>query len=112
MSRLATWCKDNNLHLNVEKTKEIVVDFRRVHTQHIPLTIDSAAVERVSSTKFLGVHISEDLSWSHNTAPLAKKSQQSLYFLRKLRRARAPPPIMHTVYRDTIESILSSCITV
>ncbi|XP_078740066.1 interferon-induced very large GTPase 1-like [Lampetra fluviatilis] len=112
VSRLATWCKDNNLHLNVEKTKEIVVDFRRVHTQHTPLTINGAAVERVRCTKFLGVHISEDLSWSHNTASLAKKAQQRLYFLRKLRRAGAPPPIMHTFYRGTVESILTSCITV
>ncbi len=32
VSRLAGWCSDNNLSLNVEKTKEIVVDFRRVHS--------------------------------------------------------------------------------
>uniref|UniRef100_A0A8C2G3L7 Reverse transcriptase domain-containing protein n=1 Tax=Cyprinus carpio TaxID=7962 RepID=A0A8C2G3L7_CYPCA len=112
VSRLAGWCSDNNLSLNVEKTKEIVVDFRRAHTQHVPLTINGATVERVSSTKFLGVHITEDLSWTDNTAALAKKSQQRLYFLRKLRRARAPPPIMYTFYRGTIESILTSCITV
>lgn len=63
--------------LNVEKTKEVVVDFRRVHTQHAPLTINGATVERVSSTKFLGVHITEDL-WTNNTATLAKKAQKSL----------------------------------
>ncbi|KAM9781037.1 uncharacterized protein ACBT44_022394 isoform 2-T4 [Syngnathus typhle] len=79
---LTTWCRDNNLLLNVDKTKEIVVDFRKGHTQHLPLTIDGAVVERVSS--FLGVHISEDLSWSTNTASLAKKAQRRLYFLRKL----------------------------
>ncbi len=112
VSRLAGWCRDNNLSLNVEKTKEIVVDFRRVHTQHAPLTINGATVERASSTKFLGVHITEDLSWTNNTAALAKKAQQRLYFLRKLRRARAPTPIMCTFYRGTIESILTSCITV
>ncbi len=112
VSRLAGWCSDNNLSLNEEKTKEIVADFRRVHTQHAPLTINSATVERVSSTKFLGVHITEDLSWTNNTAALAKKAQQRLYFLRKLRRARAPAPIMCTFYRGTIESILTSCITV
>ncbi len=78
VSRLAGWCSDNNLSLNVEKMKEIVVDFRRVHTQHAPLTINGATVERVSSTKFLGVHITEDLSWNNNTAALAKKAQQSL----------------------------------
>ncbi|XP_023819873.1 putative nuclease HARBI1 [Oryzias latipes] len=48
----------------------------RGHTQHPPLTIEGAAVERVSSTKFLGVHFSEDLSWTTNTASLAKKAQQ------------------------------------
>ncbi len=112
VSRLAGWCSDNNLSLNVEKTKEIVVDFRRVHYLHAPLTINGATVERVSSTKFLGVHITEDLSWTNNTAALAKKAQQRLYFLRKLRRARAPAPIMCTFYRGTIESILTSGITV
>ncbi len=112
VSRLAGWCSDNNLSLNVEKTKEIVVDFRRVHSLHAPLTINGATVERVSSTKFLGVHITEDLSWTNNTAALAKKAQQRLYFLRKLRRARAPAPIMCTFYRGTIECILTSCITV
>ncbi len=112
VSRLAGWCSDNNLSLNVEKTKEIVVDFRRVHSLHAPLTINGATVERVSSTKFLGVHITEDLSWTNNTAALAKKAQQRLYFLRKLRRVRAQAPIMCTFYRGTIESILTSCITV
>ena len=109
---LTTWCRDNNLLLNVSKTKEIVVDFRKGHTQHQPLTIDGAVVERASSTKFLGVHISEDLSWTTNTASLAKRAQRRLYFLRKLRRASAPPAIMTTFYQGTIESILSSCIAV
>ncbi len=112
VSRLAGWCSDNNLSLNVEKTKEIIVDFRRVHTQHAPLTINGATVERVSSTKFLGVHITEDLSWTNNTAALAKKAQQRLYFLRKLSKARPLASIMCTFYRGTIESILTSCITV
>ncbi len=98
--------------LNVEKTKEIVVDFRRVHTWHAPLTSNGATVKRLSSTKFLGVHIPEDLSWTNNTTALAKKAHQRLYFLRKLRRDRAPAPLMCTFYRGTIESILTSCITV
>ncbi|KAM9783542.1 mitochondrial import inner membrane translocase subunit tim16 isoform 1-T1 [Syngnathus typhle] len=109
---LTTWCGDNNLLLNVDKTKEIVVDFRKGHTQHLPLTIDGAVMERVSSARFLGVHISEDLSWSTNTTSLTKKAQRRLYFLRKLRRASAPPAVMTTFYRGTIESVLSSCIAV
>uniref|UniRef100_A0A3B1K4B1 Reverse transcriptase domain-containing protein n=1 Tax=Astyanax mexicanus TaxID=7994 RepID=A0A3B1K4B1_ASTMX len=112
VSRLASWCKHNNLSLNTEKTKEIVVDFRRTHTLHTPLFINGTAVERVSSTKFLGVHVTEDLSWSTNSASLARKANQRLYFLRKLKRAGAPTPIMTTFYRGAIESILTSCFTV
>ncbi len=89
------------------------MDFRRRNsTDHPPLTIDSSTVERVSSTKFLGVHITEDLTWTTNTMSLSKKAQQRLHFLRQLKRASLPPPILTTFYRGTIESVLTSCITV
>ncbi len=112
VAQLAEWCGVNNLSLNVEKTKEVVMDFRRNSVDHPPLTIDSSTVERVSSTKFLGVHITEDLTWTTNTMSLSKKAQQRLHFLRRLKRASLPPPILNTFYRGTIESVLTSCITV
>ncbi len=113
VAQLAEWCGANYLSLNVEKTKEVVMDFRRRNsTDHPPLTIDSSTVERVSSTKFLGVHITEDLTWTTNTMSLSKKAQQRLHFLRRLKRASLPPPILTTFYRGTIESVLTSCITV
>ncbi|KAL0195198.1 hypothetical protein M9458_008770, partial [Cirrhinus mrigala] len=66
VAQLAEWCGANNLSLNVGKTKEVVMDFRRNSVDHLPLTIDGSTVERVSSTKFLGVHITEDLIWTTN----------------------------------------------
>ncbi|KAL0153065.1 hypothetical protein M9458_051664 [Cirrhinus mrigala] len=112
VAQLVEWCGANNLSLNVSKTKEVVMDFRRNSVDHPPLTIDSSAVERVSSTKFLGVHITEDLTWTTNTMSLSKKAQQRLHFLRWLKRASLPPPILTTFYRGTFESMLTSCITV
>ncbi|KAK3527697.1 hypothetical protein QTP86_034170 [Hemibagrus guttatus] len=91
--------------------KEMVVDFRRAQSDHSPLNIDGSNVEIVKSTKFLGVHVAEDLTWSLNTSTITKKAQQRLYFLRRLRKAHLPPPILTTFYRGTIKSILSSCIT-
>lgn len=64
LSRLAMWCRDNNLFRNTENTKK-----RR---------------RRVSVTEFLGLHITEDLSWTNGTASLAKKARQRLYLLCKL----------------------------
>ncbi|KAI4876114.1 hypothetical protein NFI96_026138 [Prochilodus magdalenae] len=111
VQRLTDWCRTNNLSLNVDKTKEMVVDFRRTRRDHSPIHIDGSTVEIVKSTKFLGVHLAEDLTWSLNTSTITKKAQQRLYFLRRLRKAHLPPPILTTFYRGTIESILSSCIT-
>ncbi|KAK3536544.1 hypothetical protein QTP86_013742, partial [Hemibagrus guttatus] len=76
-----------------------------------PLDIDGSNVEIIKSTKFLSVHLAEDLTWSLNTSSITKKAQQRLYFLRRLRKAHLPPLILTTFYRGTIESILSSCIT-
>ncbi|XP_051560757.1 uncharacterized protein LOC127445059 [Myxocyprinus asiaticus] len=110
VQQLTDWCI-TNLSLNVDKTKEMVVDFRRARRDHSPLNIDGSSVEIVKSTKFLGVHLVENLTWSLNTSSITKKAQQRLYFLRRLRKAHLPPPILTTFYRGTIESILSSCIT-
>ncbi len=112
VAQLAKWCGANNLSLNVGKTQEVVMDFRRNSVDHPPLTIDSSTLERVSSTKFLGVHITEDLTWTTNTMSISKKAQQRLHFLCQLKRASLPPPILTTFYRGTIESVLTSCITV
>ncbi len=88
------------------------MDFRRNSVDHPPLTIDSSTVEKVDSTKFLGVHITEDFTWTTNVTSLNKKGQQRLHFLRRLKRASLPPPILTTFYRGTIESVLTTCITV
>uniref|UniRef100_A0A3Q2ZZP0 Reverse transcriptase domain-containing protein n=1 Tax=Kryptolebias marmoratus TaxID=37003 RepID=A0A3Q2ZZP0_KRYMA len=112
VEQLVVWCRENSLILNVDKTKEMIVDFRKNRPSHAPLLINSSAVEVVSSTKFLGVHITNDLSWTVNTASLVKKAQKRLYFLRRMRRAYLPPPILKTFYRSTIESILTSCLSV
>ncbi|KAI4896103.1 hypothetical protein NFI96_026129, partial [Prochilodus magdalenae] len=89
----------------------MVVDFGRTRRDHSPLHIDGSTVEIVKSTKFLGVHLAEDLTWSLNTSTITKKAQQWLYFLLRLREAHLPPPILTTFYRGTIESILSNSMT-
>ncbi|KAI4879859.1 hypothetical protein NFI96_004004 [Prochilodus magdalenae] len=111
VDRLAEWCDTNNLLLNAEKTKEIIVDFRRNADSHPPLHIKGTAVERVNSFKFLGVHISEDLTWTTSCSKLVKKAHQRLFFLRTLRRNQLSSDILVNFYRCTIESILTNCIT-
>ncbi|XP_060799547.1 olfactory receptor 51I2-like [Neoarius graeffei] len=72
----------------------------------------NCAVESVKSTKFLGVHITDDLTWTTNTTSLVKKAQQRLHFLCRMRRADLPPSALTTFYRGAIESILTSSLGV
>jgi hypothetical protein len=59
---LAVWCQDNNLSLNVSKTKELIVDYRIQRGEHARNHINGVIVERVESFKFLGVHIPKKLT--------------------------------------------------
>ncbi len=111
VSTLTKWCQENHLSLNIVKTKELVVDYRRQSREHTPITINKTPVERVSSFKFLGVHITEDLTWSAHTDAVLKKAHQRLFFLRRLRKFGTSPRILRSFYTCTVESILTGCIT-
>ncbi|KAK1787416.1 hypothetical protein P4O66_002894 [Electrophorus voltai] len=113
IKHLENWCQENNLLLNVSKTKELIVDCSKKQERHYqPVGISGTTVERVDSFRYFGVHISQDLSWSHHTNSLAKKACQRLYHLRDLRDFRLPSKVLQNFYTCTIESILTGNIIV
>lgn len=62
------WCKVTNLTLNTTKTKELVMDLRKHKLDRPPLIINGDCMERIQSFKYLVVHITDNISWSANTA--------------------------------------------
>jgi hypothetical protein len=66
---LVVWCQDNS------KAKELIMDYRKRRAEHATLHIDKAVVERVESLKFLGVHITKDLSCSKHTNTVVKRAR-------------------------------------
>lgn len=110
--RVTVYGEDNDLVLNIDKTKELILDFRRRPPPLQPLTIKGIEVERTDSHKFLGLHISENLSWAKNTAATVKRAQQRLHFVRVLKKAGLKGQTLTHVYKGLVESILTSGITV
>ncbi|TWW74474.1 hypothetical protein D4764_14G0004770 [Takifugu flavidus] len=53
-----------------------------------------------------------DLTWTTNCSSLVKKAHQRLFFLRTLKKHHLSSDILVNFYRCTIESILTSCVTV
>ena len=109
---ILNWCDLNNLILNVTKTKEMIIDFRRIKNKKEPLTIRGQTVEVVDSFKFLGSKISNDLKWHENSAQLISKARQRLFFLRTLNSFKVNQMILTKFYRAIIESVLTSSIIV
>ena len=66
VDQLVGRCEDNNLELNVLKTREMVIDFRRKKTPTTPLVIKGQTVEMVDSFRFLGTIINKNLKWEDN----------------------------------------------
>ena len=88
-----------------------MVDMRKKRRPHRPLHIWELEVERVRRFKYLGVHISDDLtSWF--STQLVKRAQQWLYFLRRLRKFGMSPEILSNFYSWIVESIFTGCINV
>ena len=107
VNRFCEWCKNNHLTLNVDKTKELVFDYRRKKEPLTPLLIDGKIVSIVDSYKYLGPKIDSKLNWSNHAHDVCKKVNQRLYFLRKLRSFKFNPEILLLFYRATIESIIT-----
>ena len=105
---LAVWCQDPTLSINVIKTKEMSEDYRKKRTEHAPFLIDGAVVEQAESFKFLGVHITKKLEWFKHTKTVVKRSRQSLFPLRRLKRIGMASQIRKKSYSCNIESMVEA----
>ena len=77
--------KKKPFYLNVSKTKEMCIDFRKNKRCPKPVYIKGEAVERVETHKYLGVVFDSKLNWKEIIDSVLKKVNTKMYCLRKLR---------------------------
>ena len=110
VQNLVSWCDSNCLQLNTKKTKEMVIDFRKLQHDPPTLSINGEVVERVDSYSYLGVEISNQLDWSLNTKRIQKKCCQRNFFVRKLKQFNVCRTITNLFYKSTVQSVLCYCL--
>ena len=100
------WSSDNNMKLNVSKTKELRVCFSKLTPSFAPITICGQEVDVVSEAKLLGVVLSDDLKWNCHIDYICKKAAKRLYCLRLLKRSALPSHILISTYCTHIRPIV------
>ena len=104
------YCDNNYLELNVSKTKEMVIDFRRNKKELDTIVIKNIAVEQVSNYKYLGVVFDNALSWGDHVDYIMKKLNSRMYCLRKLNSFNVRNEILSIFYKSVICGVWNYCL--
>lgn len=105
-------CHSDDLEVNVTKTKEMIVDFRRNQEPHKPVEINGNDVIIVSQYDYLGTTLCDNLCWSANMERLAGKASKRMFHLRKLREFKVCQRLLELFYSSVVETVLTFGITV
>ena len=70
------------------------------------ILIDGAVVEQVESFRFLGVHITNKLTWSKHIKTVVKRALQNLFPLRRLKIFGIDSVPVHLLYSLAIVILL------
>ena len=106
-----SWCMNNYLELNVKKTKEMIVDFRKSPCDHVPLLINNETVDTVHEYKYLGTTIDDKFTFNQHVECLYKKANSRMYFVRQLRKLKVDNKILALFYTSVIQSVITFSIT-
>ncbi|KAK7901264.1 hypothetical protein WMY93_018033 [Mugilogobius chulae] len=82
LSEFFDWCQSSFLHINVAKTKEMCIDFRKSSSVLSPALIDGQVVEVVQEYKYLGVMMDNKLTFESQVDAICSKAHQRMHFLR------------------------------
>ena len=84
MERLSDWVNTNKLSLNVKKTQYMLFAGRKNINNEQGICINKALINKTDQAKFLGVIITETLSWQSHINYISKKISKSIGIIYKL----------------------------
>ena len=71
-----------------------------------PFSVGGSDIEKVSTFKLLGIHLSEYFTWAVHCDYIVKKANRRLYRLRQLKKCKVPSADIVLIYCAQIRSIL------
>jgi hypothetical protein len=81
-NQLNKWFAANLLSLNLNKTQYLQIMTKNTPTRDISISYNNTLVSNTSNTQFLGLVITDSLSWKDHTTQLIPKLSKACYKLR------------------------------
>ena len=114
IDRLYNWFCCNELYLNAEKTKYILISApnKKNDTSSLHIRIREKDIQIIGndmpekSFKFLGIYIDENLTWKHHILHVNSKISQSLFGLRQIKHI-LPRHCLINLYFTLVQPYLS-----
>ena len=85
LHKVSIWLDANKLSINTKKTHFMVFHRSRIKTNDVNVIMQQNIVERVNSTKFLGLIIDDKLKWHEHIQQITHKIARSVGILYKIR---------------------------
>lgn len=88
ISDLASWCKQNGMVINIDKTKAMLITTsqRRSRIKNsLQLSLNGIQLSTVSNDKVLGVQLDNNLSWGDHISKVVKKMSTNIWLLSKIK---------------------------
>ena len=117
LKKLDRRLKGNKLSLNVVKTRSMLITTKQrkkyleTSDQNFKPSIREENVQVVSSTKYLGIQIDENLTWKNQIKSVTEKASRAIGFL-KYAKNFLPDAVVKTLYNSIVEPHFQYCCSV
>lgn len=105
-NKIISWLNCNDLVINISKTKSMTFKIPRINNKYdVTISYNNETVERVCTTKFLGLQIDDDMSWTTQLLAVTKKLNKysyALYMLTKIVNRKAVLTAYHAYVVSTL----------
>src|SRR5882757_10579548 len=104
LDEVVKWCNECHMELNLEKCEQM-----QISTKHQPTlssySIADHTLSKVSSYKYLGLHIADDLNWNQHINKVLSKANKVLY-VTKLALGRSSRPVKEAAYKSIVRPLV------
>ena len=106
IDHISMWSTPNLFQLYSIKCKEMIISFTQPPSIYEPVCMGNQLLKRVTSIKFPGVTLRNDLKWNDHLNIITSKASKHLYLLKHLKRADVAKVELVKFYCSCIKSVL------